>query len=139
MTNYAIIGNSMAANAAASRIHSLDPESPITLISDEPDLFYSRCGLMYYVMDHCWKRDLYIADREHYRRLNATLVHDKVTRVNAEAHELQLENMPLKELMKLANQDGLTLEGEFERMADRKPVLIEDIKEDAAGSTEIPS
>ncbi|MFQ5808853.1 MAG: NAD(P)/FAD-dependent oxidoreductase [Armatimonadota bacterium] len=108
MTNYVIIGNSMAANAAAARIHSLDAESPITLISDEPDLFYSRCGLMYYVMDHCWKRDLYIADREHYRRLNATLVHDKVTGVNAEAHELQLESGGTMAYDKLLIASGTT-------------------------------
>ncbi len=54
-------------------------------------------------------------------------------------HNMQLENMPLKELMQLAGQKGLTLEGEFERVVDRKPELLEDIKEDAAGSTEISS
>ena len=46
----------------------------------------------------------------------------KVEHEHTHTHELQLENMPLKELMKLANQNNLTLEGEFERVADRKPV-----------------
>ena len=63
----------------------------------------------------------------------------KVEHEHTHTHELQLEHMPLKELMKLANQNSLTLEGEFERVADRKPVLLEDIKEDAKGSTEISS
>ncbi len=54
-------------------------------------------------------------------------------------HELQLENMPLKELMQLAGQRGITLEGEYERVADRKPEQLEAIKEDVEGSTEISS
>ena len=63
----------------------------------------------------------------------------KVEHEHMHTHELQLEHMPLKELMKLANQNSLTLEGEFERVADRKPVLLEDIKEDATGSTKVSS
>jgi len=54
-------------------------------------------------------------------------------------HEMKLENMPLKELMQLANQNNLTLEGEFERVADRKVELLETDGKDAAGSTKIPS
>ena len=102
MTNYVAIGNSIAANSAAARIHALDPESPITLVSDEEHPFYSRCALMYYMMDHCWKRDTYIADKEHYRRLNATLVFDAVTGVDVRAHELYLESgktMPYDKLL----------------------------------------
>jgi len=53
---------------------------------------------------------------------------------------VQLENMPLEQLMKLAGQQGLTLEGEFERVADRKQELLEaDVKEDVNGTTEISS
>ena len=63
----------------------------------------------------------------------------KVEHEHTHTHELQLENMPLKELIQLANQGNLTLEGEFERIADRKPELIEDIKEDAAGSEKVSS
>jgi len=54
-------------------------------------------------------------------------------------HEMQLENMPLKELMQLAGSHGLTLEGEFERVADRKRELLEMDGKDADGSTKIPS
>ncbi len=137
MTNYVIIGNSVAANAAARRIHDLDPESPITMVSDEPEPYYSRCGLMYYVMDHCWRRDLYIADQEHYRRMNATLVHDKVTGVNAGAHELQLESgdtMPYDKLLIASGTRGnrLGVENEdadgihdFVTLADADKILAE--------------
>ena len=92
MTNYVLIGNSTAANSAAARIHSLDPDSPITMITDEPEPYYSRCALMYFVMDHCAERDTYIADKEHYRRLNARVIHDRVVGVEADAHELRLQS-----------------------------------------------
>ncbi len=45
---------------------------------------------MYYAMDHCSRRDIRIADPEHYRRLNATVIHDRVTGVDARAHSLDL-------------------------------------------------
>jgi len=63
----------------------------------------------------------------------------KVEHEHTHTHEMQLENMPLKELMQLANMRGLTLEGEFERVADRKVELLEIEGKDAAGSTKIPS
>jgi len=90
MTRYVFIGNSMAAHSAATRIHSLDPRSPITFVTDEPYPYYSRCALMYYVMEHCWKRDIFIADDEHYRRLNAELVFDTVIGVDTSQREVLL-------------------------------------------------
>lgn len=92
MTRYAVIGNSIAANSAAARIHSLDADSPITLFTDEPDPYYSRCALMYVTMGHCLERDIHIADDRHHHRLNASVVHQRVAGVDADAHELRTEN-----------------------------------------------
>ena len=92
MTKYLIIGNSVAANAAAARLHSLDPHGVITLVTDEPEPYYSRCALMYYAMDHCHKRDTYLADPVHYRRLNARLVHAKATAVDTQTQLVGLED-----------------------------------------------
>ncbi|MGM0493305.1 MAG: NAD(P)/FAD-dependent oxidoreductase [Armatimonadota bacterium] len=88
MTNYVIVGDSIAANSAAARIHDLDPNSPITMISREPDPYYSRCALMYYVMDHCDREDIYIAQKGHYERMNATKVFDEAIDVDVAAHRL---------------------------------------------------
>ncbi len=63
----------------------------------------------------------------------------KVEVEHTHTHEMLLENMPLKELMQLANMKGITLEGDFERVADRKVELLETDGKDAAGSTKIPS
>ena len=53
-------------------------------------------------------------------------------------HELQLEHMPLDELIKLAGEGNITLEGEFKRLSDRKPEQLEmDVKTDAEGTGEI--
>ena len=92
MANYLIIGNSVAANAAAARLHCLDPHGAITMVTDEPEPYYSRCALMYYAMDHCHKRDTYLADPVHYRRLNARLVHAKATAVDTQAQLVALED-----------------------------------------------
>jgi NADPH-dependent 2,4-dienoyl-CoA reductase/sulfur reductase-like enzyme len=106
MTDYVLIGNSIAANSAAARIHALDPDSPITMITDEPDPYYSRCALMYYVMDYCSRRDTYIADAEHYRRLNATIIHDRVTGVDVANHVLALESGDTRSYDKLLVATG---------------------------------
>lgn len=90
MTRYVLVGNSIAANSAAARIHSLDPQGSITLVSPERKPFYSRCALMYHLMDHCAERDLYIGDDHHYRSLNATVVHDRAVSVDAHAHKVKL-------------------------------------------------
>jgi len=85
-----IIGNSVAANSAAARIARLDPEVQVTFVTDEPVPYYSRCALMYYAMDHCAESDIYIADEEYYRRLNARVVHDRVGAVDTEQRVLHL-------------------------------------------------
>jgi NAD(P)H-nitrite reductase large subunit len=90
VTRYAIIGNSVAANAAAERLHWLDPLGTLTLLTDEPEPYYSRCALMYYAMDHCAKRDTYLADSVHYRRLGARLLHGRAVAVDPGAHIVAL-------------------------------------------------
>jgi NADPH-dependent 2,4-dienoyl-CoA reductase/sulfur reductase-like enzyme len=47
---------------------------------------------MYHVMDHCGMRDTFIADAEHYGRLNATVVHDRVVGVDVAGHNPHLES-----------------------------------------------
>lgn len=117
MAEYTIVGNSIAANSAAARIVSLDPGARVTLISDEPEPYYSRCALMYYAMDHCWERDIYIADRIHYERLHAEVVHDRVVGVDTENHELALESGDKRDYEKLllavgASPRRMGIEGE---------------------------
>ncbi|MFQ6096979.1 MAG: NAD(P)/FAD-dependent oxidoreductase [Armatimonadota bacterium] len=84
MPDFILIGNGIAANSAAQRIHDLARDARIVMVTDEDEPYYSRCALMYYVMDHCKKSDIYIADRRYYSEIGAELVVDVVAGVRAE-------------------------------------------------------
>jgi len=49
MSRYVILGAGIAGFSAAETLRSLDPVAEILLVSDDPDGFYSRPGLAYYL------------------------------------------------------------------------------------------
>jgi len=57
--------------------------------------------------------------------LHGIAVPQKVEVEHKHTHTMQLEHLETSELMKLANMDGLTLEGEYEVVYDDDPELIE--------------
>ena len=85
---YLIIGNGIAGVNAGERIRALDPEAEITIITDEPHPFYSRPGLMYYMMGTLELKDLYCHryEGDWYGRHRLRLVYDRVERIETEAH-----------------------------------------------------
>lgn len=74
MKKYVIIGNSAAGISAVEAIRELDNESPITVVSDEPTPYYSRCLLPNYVAGEMSKEDLMMRSMEWYESSNIELI-----------------------------------------------------------------
>ncbi len=81
----------MAGVTAAQNIRRLDPDSSLTIITDEPTPFYSRPGLMYHMMGTLKEWDLRIAkDESYYRSIGAALKYDTALRVSENEDVLEL-------------------------------------------------
>ncbi len=73
-------------------------------------------------------------------KLHGVAAPEKIEHEHTHKHEMQLEHMPLKELMKLAGSEDLTLEGEFERVPEEQKQLEMDVGTDEQeGTAEISS
>jgi NAD(P)H-nitrite reductase large subunit len=97
-----IIGNGMAGVTAAGALARLDPRAQITIISDEETPFYSRPGLMYYMMGTLKEWDLHIARDGFYRRLGAELKYGVAARTADDGDAVELasgERIPFDRLL----------------------------------------
>ena len=90
--NCVIIGSGVAGIAAIEAIRSLDSESSITLIGDDPYGFYSRPGLAYYLTGELHDRALFPRTPDDFRNLNFRYVNGKVTKILRAEHVLELED-----------------------------------------------
>jgi len=99
---HVIVGNGMAGITAARALGRLDPGARITIVTDEATPFYSRPGLMYYMMGYLKEWDLRIARDGFYRELGAELKHDTAVRISADDDVLELasgERLPFDRLL----------------------------------------
>lgn len=88
-----IIGNSAAGLSALRHFRSIDQESPITLISAEPGIAYSRVLLPYYLRRKIPYENLFIRQLEDYAALGVkTEFGVKVMGVDPESRILSLED-----------------------------------------------
>lgn len=66
---YVIIGNSAAAIGCVSGIRSVDGESSITLISDEPHFTYSRPLISYWLKGKVTDDKMYYRSSDFYEKI----------------------------------------------------------------------
>ena len=90
MSRHIIIGTGITGISAAEAIRDLSSTDDITLITDDPARFYSRPGLAYYLVDEVPEKQLYSYTKEDFENLNATLINEKVTRINKDDHSVTL-------------------------------------------------
>ncbi len=91
MRRYVIIGTGVAGIAAAEAIREADPQGHILLIGDEPEGYYSRPGLAYYLTGEIPEKQLFPFRGEDFRRLRVTLWHDRVLAIDPQGHRLKLQ------------------------------------------------
>lgn len=91
--NYVIIGNGPAGIIAAETLRKADAVGSIRVIGAEPETPYSRMAIPYLVAGNIEVEGTYLRkDAAHYRNLEIELLHGRVSKVNAGAKNLQLED-----------------------------------------------
>ena len=95
MTNYhyLIIGNGAAGISAAEIIRQRDQAGRITIITNEPYLFYSRPGIAYYILGQLPESQLISRTEAFYRDHRMTLRFSNVERLDLEG-QLALSGFP---------------------------------------------
>jgi NAD(P)H-nitrite reductase large subunit len=81
MTRYVLIGSGVAAVAAAEGIRTADPDGSITIISNDPDGYYSRPGLAYLLTGEIDTQLLFPFRAQDFKRLNIHLRQAKALRI----------------------------------------------------------
>lgn len=91
MEHYVIIGNGASANRAVDCLRDADHESRITIISDEPYLFYMRHRLRDFVVGDIEEKDLFLRDPSYYKARNCRLrLGQKVIKIDFQSKTLYL-------------------------------------------------
>jgi NADPH-dependent 2,4-dienoyl-CoA reductase/sulfur reductase-like enzyme len=90
--HYLIIGNGAAGMSAAEMIRRRDPSGQITIVTNEPYLFYSRPGIAYYIMDQIPESQLITRSDSFYRSHRLNLHFGHVSRLDLEAKLVFLDD-----------------------------------------------
>lgn len=91
--NYVIIGNSAAAIGCVSGIGTIDKESQITLISDEPHFTYSRPLISYWLKGKVTDEKMYYRNSDFYEKNNCNaILGKKVIKIDSAAKLVILED-----------------------------------------------
>ncbi len=91
---YILIGSGVAAISAAQEIRKTDPLAEIHLISDEPDGYYSRPGLAYFVTGELSERQIFPFKEKDFQALELIRHTATVEAVDAQAHHVTLKQAP---------------------------------------------
>ncbi|NPV54281.1 MAG: NAD(P)/FAD-dependent oxidoreductase [Firmicutes bacterium] len=92
-TRHVIIGNSAAGVSAAETIRRLDPEASITIISDEPHPFYSRCLTSYYIAGAISEGDMCLRGPGYYSEMGfEAMLGRRAVRIDPEARMVFLKD-----------------------------------------------
>jgi nitrite reductase (NADH) large subunit len=133
--NYVMIGSGVAGIAAIEAIRAIDADSNVTLIGNEPQGFYSRPGLAYYLSGELHDKALFPRTAEDLKQLNFRYIKGKVTRISRAEHNVELENeshIPYDRLLIAVGAQamplevpGSNLEGvlKLDHMSDAKLIL----------------
>ncbi len=84
MTRHVIVGMGVAGVSAAEAIRSVDRSAEILIVSNDPNGFYSRPGLAYYLTGELPEEQLFIYSKEDWRRLNGKQVKAEAVRLAAQ-------------------------------------------------------
>jgi NAD(P)H-nitrite reductase large subunit len=91
MTRHVIVGQGVAGVSAAEAIRSVERSAEILMVSNDPNSFYSRPGLAYYLTGELPEKQLYIYSKADWRRLNVKYVKAEALRLPPKEHRLELD------------------------------------------------
>ncbi len=90
MTHHVLVGSGIASLSAAESIRATDPRARITLVTSEPDGFYSRPGLAYLLTGEVPESQLRIRSGAEVDALRLERVAGTAIRLSPDRHELGL-------------------------------------------------
>ena len=91
MARYVIIGMGVAGIAAAEAIRNQDPSARISLVSAEPDGYYSRPGLAYFLTGEINQAQLYPFREKEFDQMGVQRIQGNVTRIDPREHRVEFE------------------------------------------------
>ena len=89
MSRYVIIGTGAAGVAAAEAIRSQDQSSELFLIGEEPDGYYSRPGLAYFLTNEIPEDHLYPFSKNDFKQLNLRLLQSRIANIFPQDHVVE--------------------------------------------------
>jgi NAD(P)H-nitrite reductase large subunit len=131
MRHYLIIGSGAAGISAAEAIRGQDTTANLTLFGNEGHHYYSRPGLAYYLAGEVPRNQLFPYSPAYMRSLGITVRSDTVTRIDPEAHQIQLKNGQLVNFDRLLIATGATAVRPEVPGSDLKGVVKLDNMDDA--------
>lgn len=90
MGHVVIIGNGISGITAARHIRKLDPETRISIVSEETDYFFSRTALMYVFMGHMKFEHTQPYENDFWAKNRLELVRDRAVRIDTRAKKIHL-------------------------------------------------
>src|SRR4030043_1077797 len=92
MTRYVIIGTGVAAIAAAEAIRLGDSQGELSIVGDDPFIYYSRPGLAYYLTGELPEKWLFPYQKDDYQKLRAKFFTAKVQQIIPAEKTIFLDN-----------------------------------------------
>lgn len=92
MRSYMIIGTGAAGIAAAEAIRCQDPGAKILLIGEEPQGYYSRPALAFYLTGELDERQLHPFNEQDFQRLDVQILQARAVRIHPYSHRVELHN-----------------------------------------------
>jgi len=112
MIRYVIIGTGVAAIAAAEAIRSSDDQGEISIVGDDPFVYYSRPGLAYYLTCELPEKWLFPYQKEDYHKLRAKFFTATVLRILPEEKSILLDtagHLPYDRLLVATGAQAVSL------------------------------
>ena len=103
---YVIIGTGVSGFASIEAIRSVDKDSEIIMLGDDPHGYYSRPGLAYYLTGELQDKALFPKKREDYAPLNFKFQNARVTKINRAEKNLLLDGKTILSYDKLLIATG---------------------------------
>ncbi len=96
MNRFVLLGTGVAAIAAAEAIRTVDQNSEIVMVGDDPHGYYSRPGLAYYLTGEMGEKQLFPFSTEDFRRLNVRYVKGMAAQIQRSERVVIVDNNRLQ-------------------------------------------
>ncbi len=105
---YVIIGAGHAGISAAENLRKLDSKIPITIIDNDPDSFYYKAALKFFVKNHINENQLAGRSQNYLKNLKISFIRKKAQKIDIENKTVVFEDEKIQPYIKLLLATGGT-------------------------------